>query len=455
MLVVLTLALIAPVAWYAHGIMRLAVAYKAKILSSGIFVAGRTAADVLATDLSLDNHTLLRHIPVAIDAEALTVFAGWRRYVSGLAVHRPGLGCTLVEPALPGGERLAYPSGISVEATDAGPSDHWPVACGPLGRRLQPIVERAFFELPGMPAQRTRAIVIVHRGCLVAERYAPGFGPDTPIAGWSLAKCVVNALAGILIREGRLALSDPAPVAAWSRLGDPRRAITVEHLLRMTTGLRFSETYRDPHEDVLQMLLAAPDSAAYAAAKPLDHPPGSHWQYSGGTTNILSSAFRAVVGEDAYPTFPHRELFGPLGMKTAVLEMDAAGNFVGSSFMYASARDWARLGLLYLRDGVWQGQRILPEAWVDFSRRPTPQSPNGEFAAHVWRRISPYYRDPRNPVDLPADAFHAVGYEGQFISIIPSADLVVARLGLTRRPHAWIHDRFLGEVISAVGSAVP
>lgn len=446
----LGLALIFPAIRYAHDILRLAVAYKAKILCSGIFVARRRPADVLATDLALDHHRFFRWIPVRIDPAAATVRAGWRRYVYGVAVHRPGMGSTLIRPALQPGRTLAYGSGLPEVPPDALPADAWPAPRGLLSDALHPLVERAFVDLPGDPPQRTRAIVIVHRGQIVAERYAPDFGKDTPIAGWSLAKVAMNALTGILVREGRLALSEPAPVSEWRRDEDPRRAVTVEHLLRMTSGLRFSETYRDLREDVMRMLLAEPDCSAFAAAKPLDHAPGSHWQYSGGSTNLLSGVFRSILGNEAYLNFPRRALFNPLGMVTAVLEMDASGHFVGSSFMYASARDWARLGLLFLHDGIWCGRRILPEGWVDFSRTPTPQAPNGEFGAHFWLRTSSYYQRANDPLPLPAGSFHGIGYEGQFLSIVPSAHLVVVRLGLTRRPHAWIHDWFLQQVVAAV-----
>lgn len=447
MLGLLILALLAaPALWYSHGVLRLAVAYKAKILCSGVFVAGRKGADVLENDLALDNHRWFRLIPAAIDHRTRSVMAGWPRYVSARATYRPGIGSALIHTPT---RTIQVPSDPSDSFAFYG-TESWPVDRGSLAARLTSVVGRAFSDPVGQPAQRTRAIVIVHRGHIVAERYAPGFGPDSPIAGWSLAKMVMNSLVGILVRQGKIALSDPVPVAAWSHADDPRRTITIEHLLRMTTGLRFAETYRNLREDVLQMLFGEPDSAGYAAAKPLAWPVGSRWQYSGGTTNILSGVIRTVLGERAYATFPRHALFGPLGMDTAVLEMDAAGNFVCSSFMYATARDWARLGMLYLCDGVRQGQRILPEGWVDYSRTPTPQSPNGVFGAHLWRGVSEYYRDRGAPAKLPADAFHGIGYEGQFVSVVPSEKLVVVRLGMTRRPQAWLHESFLRDVIAAI-----
>jgi CubicO group peptidase (beta-lactamase class C family) len=312
------------------------------------------------------------------------------------------------------------------------------------------LLASAFAEPPDGPSMRTRAIVIIHRGRIVAERYAAGFGPDTPLAGWSMAKTALNALLGVLVRQRVLSVDDRAPVPEWSKPGDPRRNITIGQLLRMTSGLRFRETYTNPLEDVMQMLFGRADGAAFAASQPLEATPGSRWQYASGSTNILSRVLRARIGDVAYRDAPRRLLFDAVGMRTATLEPDAAGNFVASSFMYASARDWARLGLLFLNDGVWQGRRLLPEGWVAYSRTPTAQSPDGEFGAHLWLRVPRYYQDPGGPAALPDATFHAIGHEGQFVSVIPSHGLVVVRLGLTRQAHGWWHDRFLARVIAAV-----
>jgi hypothetical protein len=437
-------------ALYLLAVLRLAVAYKAKILCSGVFVSGRSVEDVAVSDLAFDNHHYFRWIPASIDRSTQRVCAGWRRLFQGVAIHRPGLGSTLIRPALAAGQEPAH----AARAQGFLPirPNVWPGAPPRPNGILEALLDRAFVDHPGRPPQRTRAIAIVQGGHLVAERYAPGFGPDMPVAGWSLAKMAVNALIGVLVREGRLELTDPAPVDAWSHPGDPRQAITIEHLLRMTSGLRFRETYRDLREDVMQMLLGEPDCAGFAARKPLDHPPGTHWQYSGGSTNILSGVIRTLVGPDDYAGFPRGALFEPLGMSTAVLEMDASGHFVGSSFMYASARDWARLGQLYLQDGVVAGRRIFPPGWVEFSGSPTPESPDGEFGAHLWRRLSKFYQGGTGPVDLPDGTYHGIGFEGQFVSVVPAEGLVVVRLGLTRRPRAWVHDRFLADVIDALRS---
>jgi CubicO group peptidase (beta-lactamase class C family) len=268
-----------------------------------------------------------------------------------------------------------------------------------------------------------------------------------------MTKSVINALTGLLVKAGKLALQDPAPVPEWQAPEDPRRNITLDHLLRMTSGLSFDENYSNPLKDVTFMLLAASDMAAYAASKPLVAEPGSAWHYSSGTTNIIARILRGAVGgsEPDYLSFPRRLLFDRIGMRSAIIEPDTSGTFVGSSFMYATARDWARFGLLYLQDGMWKDDRILPVGWVEYSRRRTPASPRGAYGAHFWLTVHPgFLGGDGNASGLPADAFHAIGHEGQFVTISPSRNLVLVRLGLTRYRGAWDHGAFVRQVLEAI-----
>jgi CubicO group peptidase (beta-lactamase class C family) len=217
----------------------------------------------------------------------------------------------------------------------------------------------------------------------------------------------------------------------------------------MSSGLDFDEDSINPRGGVLFMLLRAPDVPAYAAMSPLAAAPGTRWRYSSATTNVITGAMRRVMG-DAFLAFPRRALFDPIGMHSAVLETDAHGNFIGSSFMWATARDWARLGQLYLDDGVWEGARILPAGWVTYSRTPAPAAPDRRYGAHFWLKIADAYRRASPSFALSADVFHAVGHEGQFVTIVPSRRLVVVRLGLTRKAGAWAHDEFVARVLHAL-----
>ena len=275
------------------------------------------------------------------------------------------------------------------------------------------------------------------------------FTTDTPLLGWSMAKTVTNALVGILVKDGRLSLERPVAIPEWQTDGDPRRPITLDQLMHMSSGLRFNESAANPVSDVTVMLLHRPDAGRYAADQPLAAAPGTVWQYSSGTSNIVSRVIRTVFDDDrAYLAFPRRALFDRIGMRHAVLEADDGGTFVGSSFMYATARDWARLGQLFVQDGVWDGERILPEGWVSYTRTPAPADPAKHYGAHVWLRVADQYS---GDAVLPADAFHAAGHAGQFVTMIPSARLVVVRLGLTRYPDAWDQTAFVRDVLKAIG----
>ena len=201
-----------------------------------------------------------------------------------------------------------------------------------------------------------------------------------------MAKSVTNALVGILTMKGKLSLKGPVPVPEWQKANDPRQVITLDHLLRMSSGLEWVEAYAErPVSDVNMMLLLKPDMAAYVASKPLAAKPDTVWRYSSGTTNLIRRIIRDALGtKESYWEFPRRELFNKIGMRSAIWETDASGTFIGSSYLYATARDYARFGLLYLNDGVWQGERILPEGWVAYSTTPTPAAPKGQYGAHFW-----------------------------------------------------------------------
>jgi CubicO group peptidase (beta-lactamase class C family) len=267
----------------------------------------------------------------------------------------------------------------------------------------------------GVRATGTRAVIVVHHGRIIAERYASGFDRHTRLTGWSMTKGVTNALIGILVKEGKLNIFQPAPVDVWQQ--DDRSKITLANLLRMNSGLKWWEFYGGP-SDATQMLYKEKDMGEFAMKSPAADKPGEVFYYSSGTANILSFIIRRTVGEQDYYRYPYQQLFYRTGMYSAVLEPDAGGTFVGSSYCYATARDWARFGLLYLQDGVWNGQRILPEGWVDFTR-------DGDSYGALWW----LNRNRRHP-HIPEDAFGCEGYEGQYIWVIPSKDLVLVRLAL-------------------------
>jgi len=257
---------------------------------------------------------------------------------------------------------------------------------------------------------------------------------------------------GVLVKKGVLDIHKPAPVAEWQNESDPRRKITLDHLLRMSSGLQFEEVY-DPLYDATNMLYGSYDYAAYAAAKPLEAAPDEKWYYSSGTANIVSRIVRESVPQpySEVMTFARRELFNKIGMTSIVMEKDPSGTFVGSSYAQATARDWARFGLLYLQDGLFNDERILPEGWVAYSTTPTPKAPKGQYGAHFWLNGGVGSEPARRPwPNLPGDVFFAKGFQEQSITVIPSRKVVIVRLGLTVDRSAWNLGAFVEDVLSGI-----
>jgi CubicO group peptidase (beta-lactamase class C family) len=283
-------------------------------------------------------------------------------------------------------------------------------------------------------------VVVLYRGQLIGEAYAPGFDASTPQLGWSMTKGITGTLVGILVRDGVLDLDQPVDLPQWQ--DDERRNITIGDLMRMSSGLTWNEGYGNL-TDATRMLYLSPDMPAYTISKPLEAAPGTYWVYASGTTNLLSFIIRREMDSlEEYWAFPRKALFNRIGMRSAVLEPDASGTFVGSSYCFATPRDWARFGLLYLNDGVWQGERILPAGWVSYSRETAPAS-GGEYGAQFWLN-----RAGTLP-DVPADTYACQGFQEQRIFIIPSRDLVVVRMGLTEND-AFDFNRFLADVLQAI-----
>lgn len=316
------------------------------------------------------------------------------------------------------------------------PAEAWPTAKPQLvgdAPALTTVLDR-LFESEGRGGLRdTRALVVIQGGLLVAERYAPGFDETSRFHSWSMAKSVTQALVGILVRDGRLTVDERAPVEEWAPDDDPRQALTLRHLLHMTTGLDNADGGDTDDAFVGHLLFGegTAEIAALAAAQPLVHDPGTRWAYSTATSAILGRIVTETAGpgRDATQAWIRREFLAPLGMEM-ILEFDASGHLVGGSHAWATARDWARMGLLYLRDGIWDGREILPRGWVDFSRTPAPAENNGTFGAHLWLNREPGPEQFPTPFPgLPESVFMASGNAGQYVVAVPSKDLVVVRLG--------------------------
>lgn len=432
-------------------------AYTAKRMCSCVFVAHRDPSSVLREELGKYGY-----ISTDIDYKNKTVTGSVLGMAKRTAVYREGLGCTLAvgisedglrkqangyAPVQPNRQQLPWPEGDVVK-DDPAPKD---VDM----QRVKQAVDLAFSEPDPARLRRTRAIIVLYDGKIIAERYAPGFTKATPQLGWSMTKSVTNALVGILVKNGRIKVKDPAPVPEWRSPGDPRGSITLDELMHMSSGLKFKEVYDDPLSDVVRMLFAEADSGAFASSMPLEAPPDTRWQYSSGTTNIISRIVRrAAAGSlNEYFSFPGKALFNKIGMTSAVMEPDPSGTFVGSSFMYATPRDWARFGLFCLNDGMWGGERILPEGWMKYSTTPSPTAPRSMYGAQFWLNAG----DPSNPTDrwmpkAPNDMYSLWGFEGQYVSMVPSRRLVIVRLGLSVPEENWDQGQFIADIINAVSA---
>ena len=346
----------------------------------------------------------------------------------------PGHGCRL---ALPGNRPLTPATDRWQPAADGLAPDHRVAASQP---GLAAAIDRVFAETPGAPVKRVKAVVVVRDGRVIAERYADGVDERTPLLSFSVAKSFTNAFLGILAGRGQVRVDRPLDAPEWRTPGDPRASITIEDLMRMRSGLAAEEA-ESAFSPVARMQFLHADMAGFAAGLPAKEPPGKTFEYTSADTLLLDRLIADKVGggPGGLRAFGRRELFGPLGMGDVVMESDGQGTFVGSTFVYASARDYARLCMLYLRDGVApDGHRILPEGWVAWSRRSTLGTPYG---AGFWTNDGPSeFAARRVAAGFPKDGFFASGTMGQRIYIVPSQRLVVVRFGYSAPPDFGIAD---------------
>jgi CubicO group peptidase (beta-lactamase class C family) len=438
-----------------------ALALNAKLLCSGVFVVGREPEEFITNDLQEIDWFDWDAVDLTIDREHPSVTLA-ARGISRTAVYNGRQGCTIIprgenglhltpldfEPNLPDPATTAWPIG-DLEPDDP-PSnvDH---------AALEAAFDRALDDAALPVPQMTRALVVVHGGRVIGERYAQGMGPDTRHVSWSSGKSITAALIGILVGEGAFNVDDPAPVAEWQEEDDPRRAIRIIDLLRMSSGLKFvrhlqeSPLYLSSANDHNMVYHGAINVFRHSIERPLEYPPNTVWRYHNCDTLTLGALVRRTVearGEN-YLSYPQRALFDKIGIRNHVLEVDPWGNFVMTGFDYGTGRDWARFGLLHLWDGVWKptGERILPEDWVDVVRTPAPADDTRGYGGQFWLNAGG-----RHP-SIPRDAFWAAGAWGQLTMVIPSRDTVIVRLGHTRESEsldAYIDETF-GSILAALG----
>jgi CubicO group peptidase (beta-lactamase class C family) len=405
----------------------------AKILCSALFISGRDLAAAIEEDgFFVAPRAERKHLKPQVDAGEQAVSVSLPNGVTRTARRFADQGCI----SLPAGARSVFFTPIEVASTrpDAA-TEPWPmgdrlpetpIAADIDQDKLNAAVAAAFHP----PQALTAALVVAHKGRIIAERYRTGLDPGTPLAGWSMGKSLTATLMGQLIHDGSYRLWSPAPVEEWQQPHDPRRDIRIADLLRMSSGLRFvapQDPDFDPargYPDHLYVYTGAIDAYQWAISRPAQWLPNTMGRYRNSDPLVLNALIkRAVVARgEAYLSYPQRRLFDRLGIRRFVLETDPYGNFLLQGYELAAARDWLRLGLLYLQDGVWQGERLLPEGWIDFVRTPAPAWSAPIYGGMFWlNRLRQW--------PLPEDAYYMAGSGGQYTLIIPTHDLVVVRLG--------------------------
>ncbi len=421
----------------------IAAGFRALFTCSAHFAMGRDLEDILAVELA-DTAPLELPVP-EIDTERRLVRAADGAGHVRIAAFRDTMGCTILPPHWREADvaRLPY---VSRARGSADPEAEFPLGeradpqPGPAQRRL---LERAFDGASYGDGTVTAAVLVVKNGRLAAEVYGPGFGPRRGYRTWSTAKSITATLVGMAVHQGLVDLDAAAPVPEWRQPADPRQAITLKHLMWMSSGLWSQGSNTNA------LYFGGQDVISAATGTPLEAEPGSRWKYANNDTLLLLRSLRAVLNDDQrYLRFPYVELFEPLGMHHTWMETDHLGNFVGSSQVYTTARDLARFGLLYLNDGVWRGERLLPEGWAEFVATPAPAQPPAEmqfgYGAQFWLL--------GGLPGIPPGTYTTMGNKGQYVTIVPSEDLVIVRTGVDLLGSRFDVGRFVADVISAFGA---
>jgi hypothetical protein len=428
---------------YLNSLLPIITGYAAKNLCSDVFVSARTPQDVESTDL---HFSFIKWTSNKVDFKDKSVNSRFL-WSKSKAIYREGYGVTLLRD-IP--EKTLRSEGYPYTGAPGYSQDtiNWPlgdiISVSPDGvnkEELNNISKRLI--MANAYGGDAFAFIVLYKGIPVAEAYKPQFNRHTRFLSWSMAKSFTNALTGLLVKDGKMDISAPTGLKEWT--GDERSKITLNDLLHMQSGLKWNEDYGN-RSDVNLMLHNAGDMAAYAIDQPAEFPSGKHWYYSSGTANIVSYLIRKEFRNDtAYYDYIHTQLFNKIGAPDIIFEVDPSGTMVGSSYLYATARDYARFGLLYLNDGVFNGDRILPVGWVNYTTTAASDS-KGQYGAFFWLNLS---ND--NP-SAPKDMFSAEGHDGQQIFIMPSKEMVVVVLGYSPRSNMVDFDRLLGDILKTVNN---
>jgi len=422
----LLIVVVGGVTWYAWPRVPIITAFAAKGMCSSVFLAEKSPEKVSAEDLSFFPISLAK---CKVDYQEKSVTAKVFGLAGRKAVFREGLGAVIVlekpEVELMAESFIIPDPGYSQDTVPWPLGDMMPEVL-PEGvdySALGSVLDDAFDQPGEEPFKKTLGVVVVYDNELIGEQYLDGYDAWTKFHGWSMTKSVAGAMTGELVQEGKMDIMSPTGIPEWE--GDERRDITLDNILHMTSGLAWLENYFTI-SDATVMLMRSDDMYASVIGCKLAHEPGSFWNYSSGDANLLSGLIRKAIGnQQAYLEYPYTRLFYRIGMLNTVIETDASGMFVASSYSYGSTRDWARFGMLFLNRGIIEGDTVLTPGWVDYMTTASEES-YGNYGATFWRKET---GEGRTLVDVPDDVFFADGFLGQRVYVIPSKKLVVVRMG--------------------------
>ncbi|WP_395043469.1 serine hydrolase domain-containing protein [Flavobacterium sp.] len=412
--------------------------FASKSVASGHFIDNRSLETIKQGDNDIDKIDWATN---EIDDAERFVTSKVYGFKERKAIYREGLGATLINDDFDVSKPYETPKRTQLKRA-------LPFPFGDLElkdtaftnidyQKLNTTVENAF-DKKGIKNKRTRSVIVIYKDKIIAEKYDVGFNKNSKILGWSMTKSITGTLFGILQKQGKIDIDKPAPIDEWAT--DSRKNITLNDLLHMNSGLEWEENY-EKISDATKMLFQAEDMGKLQLEKPKQFAPNTHWNYSSGTTNLLSKILRnKFKTHQDYLDFWYSSLLDKIGMNSALVETDMAGNFVGSSYGWATTRDWAKFGLLYLHKGNWNGEQLFDESWAKYVATPTNTS-NGRYGAHFWLNAGGYFPD------VPRDMFYASGYQGQMVAVFPSHDLVIVRMGLSED---FDFNGFLSEVVGSL-----
>ena len=439
-IVLIVLVALAYVVYANYPRLNIISGYSAKNMSSSIFLANRTFE---ATDSQDNSFTPINLADDEVDKETKSASASVYGLMKRKAIYREGLGSVLITDDFDESKPFLTPKRTRTNTNlqfPYGDLEQKDTLFSTINYKgLEKAVANAFTE---NEIKKTRAVLVIYKDQLIAEKYDDGFDKNSKILGWSMTKSITSTIYGILQSQGKLNINDKAPIDSWKN--DDRANITINDLLHMNSGLEWVEDYNGI-SDVTKMLFLADDMSEVQETKKFSGKTNESWNYSSGTSNLLSGALRKYFNNhQEYLDFWYTNLIDKIGMHSMLIEADLSGNYVGSSYGWATPRDWAKFGLLYLHRGNWNGEQIFDESWVDYVARPTATS-NGEYGGHFWLNAGGVYSD------APKDIFSANGFQGQRVFIIPSKKMVVVRMGLASSD-VFDFNEFLKEIVNSVGS---